>query len=366
MADRLGSARGGNGPGEGAGDWLVDEPGPDGLTEGGMRSDRLPGGVFMGPGGSRRWMLRHRRTGRMRRNVRTAFVFAGGGARGAAQVGMLQALVSRGIRPDAVYGTSVGAINAAGFAGEPTAAGVESMVGHWRRITREDVFPQGRFAPPWRFFQRREAVHSNTGLRGVIETGVPFERIEESAIHLEVNATSLTDGRLRWFTDGPAVDAILASSALPALLPPVMIDGEHFIDGGVVDNVPIGRAMEQGAQRIFVLLCGPMHYTPNLHQRPVEAVLTAFFIAVHARFAIELHDLPEGVEIVVFTVDTDPVSRYDDFSGTEALIAAGRRNAEAVLHFWESGGIGDHLEPRRLGPRPSPRSEPATVEEEAV
>ena len=186
-----------------------------------------------------------------------------------------------------------------------------------------------------------------------------------------MNATSLTDGRSRWFGSGAPLEPILASCALPALLPPVPIEGESFIDGGVVDNVPIGRAIEQGAQRIFVLLCGPMHYTPSVHQRPVEAVLTAFFIAVHARFALELTDLPEGVEIVVFTIDTHPVSRYDDFSATEALITAGRENAETVLGFWESGGIGDHLEPRRIGTarqRPDAGDAPGrdTVTEEAV
>jgi NTE family protein len=331
----------------GAGSGVLDNLDPP--PEGGMKPDRLPGGVFMGPGATRRWMLRHRRTGRMSRNVRTAFVFAGGGARGAAQIGMLQALMSRGIQADAVYGASVGSINAAGFAADPTFGGVEHMASIWRRITRDDVFPQGRFSPPWRFLQRRDAVHSNNALRALIESGVPFDRFEDAAIPVEVNATSLTDGRSRWFAAGAVVEPILASCALPALLPPVTIDGEAFVDGGVVDNVPIGRAIEQGAQRIFVLLCGPMHYTPSVHQRPVEAVLTAFFIAIHARFALELTDLPEGVEIVVVTIDTHPVSRYDDFSATEALITAGRENADAVLDFWEAGGIGDHLEPRRIG-----------------
>jgi NTE family protein len=318
-------------------------PGSSGKAE--MTAGRLPGGVFMGPGTTKRWLLRHRRTGRMSRTVRTAFVFAGGGARGAAQVGMLQALMSRGITADAAYGASVGAVNAASYAGDPTLAGIEELAKSWRAITRDDVFPQGRFSPPWRFLQRRDAVHSNSGLRTVIENGLRFERIEDAPVHLEVNATSLTDGRSRWFSAGPAVETVLASTALPALLPPVTLGSESFIDGGVVDNVPVGRALEQGAQRIFVLLCGPLHYTPNPHQRPVEALLTAFFIAVHARFARELTDLPQGVEVIVFTVDTDPVSRYDDFSATEVLMAAGRENAEAVLRFWESGGAGDRIEP---------------------
>jgi|GEM_PF-127352 len=302
---------------------------------------QLPGGVFAARSTGWGWVARRRRIGLLRRRARTAFVFAGGGARGAAQVGMLQALVARGITPDAVYGASVGAINGAGFAGRPDAAGVEHLATIWRRITRDDVFPQGRVPTPWRFLQQRPAVHSNEGLRRIVEHGLTFERIEDAAVHLEVVATALSDGRAHWFTEGPAAEALLASSALPALLPPVEIGGEQFVDGGVVDNVPIGRAIDQGAERVFVLLCGPLRYAPPVARRPVEAVLSAFFIAVHARFARELETLPEGVEVVVITVDSDPVSRYDDFSATERLIAAGRANAHAVLDFWEAGGLGD-------------------------
>ncbi len=306
----------------------------------------LPGGVFVAPG-SRRWLVRYRRGGGLRRRPRTAFVFAGGGSRGASQVGMAQALVARGITADAVYGASVGAINAAGFCSDPTVAGVERMIARWRLVTRDDVFPQGRMPTALRYFQQRESVHPNTGLRKVIEGGINFARIEDSTVPLEVVATSLHDGQVNWFTSGPAVERILASAALPALLPPVEVDGQLFMDGGVVDNVPIGRAISQGAERVFVLLCGPMHYTPHRIRRPVEAVLTAFFIAVHSRFVRELDRLPEGVEVIVFTVDTDPVSRYDDFSATDALMAAGRANADAVLDFWAAGGIGDRIKPVR-------------------
>ncbi|HXQ59248.1 MAG TPA: patatin-like phospholipase family protein [Acidimicrobiales bacterium] len=300
----------------------------------------LPGGVFPGLGAPRRRWTRPRYLNPRGRRPRTAFVFAGGGARGAAQIGMLQALLNRGITADDVYGASVGAINAAGFAGDPTAAGIERMADLWRQVTRDDIFPQGRIPGPWRFLQQREAVHGNDGIRRVIENGLTFGRIEDAAVHLEVVATSLTDGRTQWFTYGPAVEAILASAALPSLLPPVEIGRESFIDGGVVDNVPIGRAIHQGAERIFVLLCGPLRYTPHRYRRPIEAVLTAFFIAVHAKFARELEHLPPGVEVIVFSVDSDPVSRYDDFSGTEALITAGRTNAETILDFWRAGGHG--------------------------
>jgi hypothetical protein len=108
-----------------------------------------------------------------------------------------------------------------------------------------------------------------------------------------------------------------------------------------VDNVPISRAIEQGCRRIFVLLCGPLHYAPTPPRRPIEAVLTAFFIAVHTRFARERENLPPGVEVVVFCVGSEPISRYDDFSATEMLLNVGRSNAERVLDFWEAGGHGE-------------------------
>jgi NTE family protein len=232
-------------------------------------------------------------------------------------------------------------VNAAGFVADPTREGLAHMASIWRGLTSEDVFPHGRVPAPWRFLQQRESVHPSDGLRRIVEDGAGIKRFEDALIPLEVVATSLTDGRAKWFSKGEAPEAILASSALPALLPPVHIGGELFIDGGVVDNVPISRAIEQGANRIFVLLCGPLHYAPVTPRRPVEAVLSAFFIAVHARFAREREQLPPGVDVVVFSVGSEPISRYDDFSATEVLLATGRSNAEAVLDFWAAGGRGE-------------------------
>ncbi len=261
----------------------------------------------------------------------TAFVLAGGGSRGAAQVGMLCALVERGIRADRVYGASVGAVNGAAYCGDPTPEGMERLVKIWRDLKGEDVFPTGRVHGPWRYFQQRPAVHPNSGLRRIIEQGALFERLEEAVVPFEVVATSLEDGRECWLTHGSTVDALLASAAIPAILPPVRVGDDLMIDGGVVNNVPISRAIAAGASRIYVLLCGPLHYRPAMPKRPVEAVLAGFYIAVHARFARELASLPEGVEVIVFSGGGDPVNAYRDFSATEQLIDEGRREVADVL-----------------------------------
>jgi NTE family protein len=261
----------------------------------------------------------------------TAFVLAGGGSRGAVQVGMLEELIRRGVRADRVFGASVGAINGAAYAGEPTLEGVGRMAAVWRTVRGTDIFPRGTFDGPWAFFQKRPAVHANSGLRAIIEAGVDYENLEDATIPIEVVTTSLTDGRERWITHGPAVEAILASSAIPSIFPPVTIDGDVLVDGGVVNNVPISRALAAGCDRIYVLLCGPLHYHPPPPRRPAEAALTAFFVAVHARFVRELATLPPGVEVVVFSGGGEPAGQYRDFSATAALIDEGRAEVADVL-----------------------------------
>ncbi len=269
---------------------------------------------------------------------RTALVLAGGGTRGALQIGMLQVLTEHGFVPDRIYGSSVGAVNGAAFAGDPTREGVQRMTEIWRGLTRESVYPQGRLHGPWLYFQQRDSVFVNSGLRKVIEDGIGYERLEDAVIPVEVVATSLTDGGERWFTYGPAAEAVLASSAVPAIFPPVEVDGERYIDGGVVNNVPIRRAIESGATRIVVLLCAPPVYTPASPRRPVEAMFNALMISIHARFVRDLAQLPPGVEVIVCTGSEGATRDFDDFSTTEALIAQGREEAAEIVRRY---GLGD-------------------------
>jgi NTE family protein len=282
-----------------------------------------------------RWSQRRHFTenGRNGRNPpqRTAFVLAGGGSRGAVQVGMLQELIARGIRADRVFGASVGAINGASYAGQPTPENAERMAAIWREVKGTDIFPRGTFDGPWAYLQKRASVHANSGLRAIIESGIDYENLEDATIPIEVVTTSLTDGRERWIGHGPAVEAILASSAIPSIFPPVIIDGDVLVDGGVVNNVPISQAIAAGCDRIYVLLCGPLHYHPPPPRRPLEAQLTAFFVAIHARFVRELASLPPGVEVVVFSGGGEPSGQYRDFSATAALIEEGRAEVADVL-----------------------------------
>jgi NTE family protein len=287
----------------------------------------------------------------------TALVLAGGGTRGAVQIGMLQVLTEHGFAPDRVYGSSVGAVNGVVFAADPTRRGVERMTEIWRGLNRDDIYPQGRLHGPWLYLQQRDSVYPNTGLRKVIEDGIDFDRLEDAVIPVEVVATSLTDGQERWFTYGSAMDAVLASTAVPAIFPPVEIDGERFIDGGVVNNVPIRRAIESGATRIVVLLCGPPVYSPASPRRPVEAMLNALMISIHSRFARDMAQLPPGVEVIVCSGVQGGSRDFDDFSSTESLIAQGREEASEVVRRYGLGDPGVFTAPtvpEAMDPAPGP------------
>lgn len=267
---------------------------------------------------------------RTKRRPRTAFVLGGGGNLGAIQVGMLRALLERGIVPDALVGCSVGAINAAAVAGDPTPAGVQRLVDVWASL-QDDVIAGGRLTSLKVFANRTPSLQPNDRLRRLLETQLGFSTFEEARIPLHVVATSLDTGHARWFSSGPVVDAILASAALPAVFPPVEIDGEQLIDGGVVDNVPLSRAVELGARRIVVLHVGNFDRKRPLPKRPIDVLVQSFSIARNHRFLRESLTPPEGVELVVLpSVDPGPL-RYDDFRHSGRLIEQAYTTAAGYL-----------------------------------
>jgi NTE family protein len=282
------------------------------------------------------------------RRIETAFVLAGGGNRGAVQVGMLRALTERGVAPDLLVGTSIGAINAAAFAGSPTIEGVYLAADVWRRILAEDVFPRGRFHGTWRYLERREAVYSSDGLRKVIGGFLRFEQLEDSPIPLVVVAARLEDGAEEWLNEGPALDCVLASAALPGLFPVMELGGSHYFDGGVLDNVPVSAALAAGARRVFVLMCGSLDLTLPIFARPYEAMFAALNMALHARLKRDLALVGPDVDVVVFEAQGVASVEVSDFSKTEELIEHGYQTARDVLDAYDEA-----VRLRRARPTPS-------------
>ena len=251
---------------------------------------------------------------------RTAFVLGGGGNLGAVQVGMLRAVLEHGVVPDVVVGCSVGAINGAAVAAEPTVDGVAAMVDMWANLDGEAMFPTGRLSGIRLLTRKAAGMVGNDGLRGVIERGLEIRHFEETRVPLHVVATSLTTGRESWFDSGPLIEPILASAALPAVFPPVLFDGEWYIDGGVVNNVPLDRAVALGATTIYVFHVGNFD-KPRAHpKRPLDVLLQSFSIARNHRWVAHRESVPEHVQLVVLPGFDPGNLRYNDFRRSRELI----------------------------------------------
>ncbi len=244
---------------------------------------------------------------------------------------MLRALVENGIAPDVVLGCSVGALNGAGFAADPTLAGVERLRDHWLHSS-SDLMPSSRIPPAVQLVRKGASLHSNEGLRrGIRSLLGASDTFGSLALPFECVAADVEEAMERWFNEGDLVEPILASAALPAVYPPVTIDGVRYIDGGVIDNVPIARAVELGCRTIYVLHVGP-HGRPDMElRRPLDGALLAYWIARNSRFARDLASLPPRVEAVVLPPGRRPEIRFDDFSHADEMIERGYQQSMEFL-----------------------------------
>src|SRR4051812_38925601 len=217
----------------------------------------------------------------------TAFVLSGGASLGATQAGMLQALYERDIRPDLYVGTSAGALNAAFAAGRPstTDAAVE-LQRTWLELTRSQVFPASPLTAALGALGVRDHAFPPSGLQRVIERHCDFARLEDAAVPVHVVAADVLTGEEVLLSDGPVVDALLASAAIPGVFPPVARDGRLLMDGGIVDNAPIEPAVELGADRVFVL---PAMGPSRLEEAP-RGALAAGMMAITRALARRLED----------------------------------------------------------------------------
>jgi len=241
-----------------------------------------------------------------------AFVLGGGGVLGANEVGMLRALLEADIVPDLILGTSIGAVNGAVLASDPTTAAVERLTELWTSADEAGIFSGGMLSRLGTLARTRTHAHPNEPLRQALERALPVRLIEELAVPFQCVAASIERSAEHWFTEGSIVDAVLASSAVPGLLPPVELQGENFFDGGLVNSIPVDRAVSMGVATIFVLQVGRIEQPLTKPTKPWEVALIAFEIARRHRFARQMSDLPESVEVHV--LPTGEEVRFNDLS----------------------------------------------------
>jgi NTE family protein len=241
-----------------------------------------------------------------------AFVLGGGGLLGAHEVGMLAALCDRGIEPDVVLGTSIGAVNGALYAAEPGSAGVERLRELWRES--EPLWSGGALRRLTTLARTRTYLQPFGEVRDRLARALPVQRVEALAVRFQCVAASIERAAEHWFTEGPLAEVVLASCAVPGVLPPVRVGDEHFIDGGIVNSIPVSRAVELGARTIYVLQVGRQEQSLRPPRWPWEVGLVAFEVARRHRFAHDLLSLPDGVELHVLPTGGSAAPPYNDLS----------------------------------------------------
>jgi NTE family protein len=183
---------------------------------------------------------------------------------------------------------------------------------------------------------RRDHMVDPGGLRRLLEKHLGYPRIEDAAVPLHVVATDRLLGSEVLLSRGPVVDAVLASTAIPGVFPPVTIDGRELIDGGVANNTPISTALRLGAQRIVVLPTGFACALKRLPGNAIAQALHALSLLVARQLVhdIERYQGDAALHVVppLCPVDTSPY----DYSACGALIDRAARST----HEWiDRGGL---------------------------
>ena len=262
--------------------------------------------------------------------TKTAFVLAGGGSFGAVQVGMLRALEAHGVKPDLVVGSSVGAINGAYYAAAPTAEGIERLRQIWLGLRRADIFPVGFEALLGLIWSRGFLVSSH-GLRSLLERHLPYRGLEAAHVPVHVIATDLLSGEAVALSKGSAVDAILASCAIPAAFAPVRLDDRFLVDGAVANNTPIRIAAQLGATRIIVLPTGFGCALENPPRGTIATALHAITLIIARQLVSDLESMESVVEIITIPPLCPLKCSAYDFSRTGELIERAAENTEKWL-----------------------------------
>ena len=271
---------------------------------------------------------------------KTAFVFAGGGSFGAIQVGMLHSLAAHGVTADMVVGCSVGALNGAFYAGDPTLDGVERLGAIWRALQRHDVFPI-----TWRtvlnFLWRRDFLIPHDGIRTLIDDHIPYRNLEEAKLPVHIVTTDIVSGDSVVLSEGSTAEAIVASTAIPGAFSPIRYRDYYLADGAISSNTPIRVAVAKGARRLVVL---PTGFACATNMPPVGAVanaLHALTLLIARQLVIELEALGPEIEYFVVPPLCPLVGSPYDFSRTADHIDRAILSTDAWLtqHGLQQGKI---------------------------
>ena len=278
------------------------------------------------------------------RNEMTALVLSGGGNYGPLQVGALQILMERGLRPDLLVGNSAGALNAAFLATDPTPRGVKRLADLWRSIASDGVGVANPLAMAFRFITGRRGLLSNEPLRRFIEDHLPpgVRTFGDLPLPVYTIAVRLDTGQLHVFGDSPSdrlLDGLMASTAVPALYPPWICNNVPYVDGSVVSDLPLNVAAERGGRCMYALSIAGGGIIGGAPHKIVDTAVRSLAYLTDQQVRYELRAVARRTEVALHHIRLVPDRElpFLDFGQAEALLTAGRRAAMAYLAQPEAG-----------------------------
>ncbi|MDG2112668.1 MAG: patatin-like phospholipase family protein [Actinomycetota bacterium] len=227
--------------------------------------------------------------------------------------------------------------NGAVLASAPIEESVPRLNAMWDTMSTSAIVSASLFSRARNLVNHWTHLHSNEPLKELVTEWVGFDWIEDAHIPFECVAACIETSSEHWFSAGPVIEAVLASCALPGVLPPVEIAGRHYIDGGVVNSIPVSRARELGATEIYILHVGHIDDPLEAPRHPWDVAMISFEIARRHRFHRDI-EVPDGVAAHVLPTGRTPGRfndlkklRYNDHSMIDARIAAAETASLAYL-----------------------------------
>jgi NTE family protein len=275
---------------------------------------------------------------------KVAFVLSGGANRGALEVGVLLALLEHDIRPQILVGTSIGAINAALFAIDPTLEGARQLEKMWHEAAEKLFVRRDYISAMWRLATRKSSLYDSNKLRELLGSFFPgdIRRFSDiQAAELYITAVDINSGELYVFgidRSESILDAIMASAALPILLVPWEYEGRQYVDGGVVSDLPMRVAVDAGATELYAIDIGPLQFgrrTPKGMLRVVGQTLDAVVSHQLVNEYSWTSKLPKDAIHHIYLEAFENV-RLWDFGHTAEMIAKGR---EVGLEYLRQRGL---------------------------
>ena len=243
---------------------------------------------------------------------------------------MLAELVAAGVRPDLIVGVSAGALNGAFLAFDPRLEMIERMMALWSRIRTRDVLGLS-WGTLLGLVGLRDYLAHARGLRRLLEQELPYREFHGTRIPLHIVTADHHSGAEVVLAEGDVIEAVLASTAIPGVFPPVVIGGRTLVDGVVATGTPIATAVRLGATRLIVLPCGFTCAGRAIPRHPIGRAMHAITLLGARQLRTDFEHYHARAELRLVPPLCPLAQSSYDYSQGAALIAAARESTRRWL-----------------------------------